>query len=106
MPGAVLLTLAIIFEVLGTTCMKLSHGFHDLLPSIGIFISYAISFASLSLCLKKMDISLAYAIWAGLGSVLITLVGIVLFQETISTFKIVCLSLIILGVIGINLSSD
>ena len=106
MPGAVLLAFAIIFEVLGTTCMKLSSGFSELLPSIGIFISYAISFASLSLCLKKMDISLAYAIWAGLGSVLITLVGIVLFQEAISAFKLACLGLVIIGVIGINLSSD
>ncbi|MGI5992940.1 MAG: DMT family transporter [Methanosarcina sp.] len=71
-----LLLLAIVFEVSGTTCMKLSLGFSRLLPSILIFVFYGICFFFFTLALKGIDVSIAYAIWAGLGTALITVVGI------------------------------
>ncbi len=98
------LTLAIIFEVSGTTCMKLSHGFTKLFPSIAMFIFYGLSFAFMPLVLKKMEISIAYAIWAGMGTALIALIGILWFKEPATALKIISLALIIFGVVGLNLS--
>ncbi len=98
------LTLAIIFEVSGTTCMKLSQGFTKLFPSIAMFILYGLSFALMPLVLKKMDISIAYAIWAGMGTALIALIGILWFKEPATGLKIISLAMIIFGVVGLNLS--
>jgi small multidrug resistance pump len=99
-----LLLLAIIFEVFGTTCMKLSLGFSKLLPSILIFVFYAISFFFFTLALKGIDVSIAYAIWAGLGTALITVIGIFWFKEPVNTLKIASLFIVVVGVIGLNLS--
>jgi small multidrug resistance pump len=99
-----LLLLAIVFEVCGTTCMKLSQGFSRLIPSILIFVFYAISFFFFTLAIKGMDISIAYAIWAGLGTALITVVGIFWFSEPVNALKIVSLFVVVIGVIGLNLS--
>ncbi|MCD4704442.1 MAG: multidrug efflux SMR transporter [Methanosarcinaceae archaeon] len=96
---------AIMFEIFGTTCMKLSEGFTRTLPSIFIFIFYGISFAMLTLALKRLDLSLAYAIWAGLGTACITVIGIWYFNEPNSAFKMLSLALIIIGVVGLNLSN-
>ena len=98
------LILAILFEVSGTTCMKLSQGFTKLLPSILLFILYGFSFTSFSLALKKLDVSVAYAVWSGLGTTLIALVGIMWFRESVSVLKIISIALIIIGVIGLNIS--
>lgn len=76
-----LLLLAILFEVCGTTCIELSHDFSRLLPSILIFAFYAIIFFLFTLAIKGMDISIAYAVWAGLGTELITVVGIFGFKS-------------------------
>lgn len=76
-----LLLLAILFEVCGTTCMKLSQGFSRLLPSILIFAFYAIIFFLFTLAIKGMDISIAHAVWAGFGTALITVVGIFGFKS-------------------------
>ncbi|MDF1557779.1 MAG: multidrug efflux SMR transporter [ANME-2 cluster archaeon] len=98
------LILAIIFEVLGTICMKLSQGFTKMVPSIFMIILYIISFGLLTMALKKIDVSIAYAIWAGMGTALIATVGILWFKEPISALKIISLGLIIIGVVGLNLS--
>jgi small multidrug resistance pump len=98
------LIMAIIFEVAGTTCMKLSYGFTKAVPSILMIILYLLSFVSLTFALKKIDVSIAYAIWAGLGTALIATVGILWFKEPITALKIISLGLIIIGVIGLNLS--
>lgn len=99
-----LLLLAIGFEVCGTTCMKLSQGFSKLLPSILIFVFYGISFFFFTLALKGLDVSIAYAIWAGLGTALITVVGIFWFKEPINVLKMISLFVVVMGVIGLNLS--
>jgi len=98
------LVIAIIFEVAGTTCMKLSYGFTKAVPSILMIILYLLSLGSLTLALKKMDVSVAYAIWAGIGTALIVTVGILWFKEPVNALKIISIGLIIIGVIGLNLS--
>jgi len=95
------LALAIAVEVAGTTCMKLSEGFSKLTPSVLMFVFYGISFALFVFALKRIDVSVAYAIWAGLGVLLIGIVGILYFKEPVSALKIVSTLLIIGGVIGL-----
>jgi small multidrug resistance pump len=99
-----LLAVAIVLEVMGTTCMKLSEGFTRLLPSVLVFVLYMVSFACMILALKKMELGIVYAIWAGLGTALIALIGIVWFQESVSLLKIVSIVFIVLGVLGLRLS--
>ena len=100
------LILAILLEALGTTCMKLSEGFTKIFPSIFMFIFYALCFSSLTFALKKIDVSVAYAIWSGLGTFLIATIGIFWFKEPATTLKIISLGLIVLGVLGLNLSGS
>jgi len=81
------LGIGILFEVLGTVCMKLADGFTKLIPSVLVFIFYGISLAALVFVLKKIEVSIAYAIWASLGTALIALIGIVWFKEPVSIIK-------------------
>jgi len=99
------LALAIIFEVAGTTSMKFSEGFSKLLPSVAMMLFYILSLAALTMALKKIDMSMAYAIWAGIGTALIAIIGVVLFKEELSLFKVASILLIIIGVVGLHLSS-
>jgi small multidrug resistance pump len=98
------LVLAIVLEVSGTTSMKLSHGFTKILPSVLIFLFYGLSLSALTLALRSIDVSLAYAVWSGLGTALIATVGVLWLKEPLNTLKVVSLVLIIIGVIGLNLS--
>ncbi len=98
------LALAILFEVCGTTSMKLSQGFTRLYPTILMVLFYTLSFSFLTLALKKIDISVAYAIWSGVGVMLISIIGIFFFKESINLLKFVSILLIITGVIGLHLS--
>lgn len=99
-----LLAGAIVLEVSGIVSMKLSDGFTKLVPSILIFVFYAASFAVLTFALKKIDIGIAYSVWAGVGIALIALIGILYFKEPFSMLKAFSIFLIITGVIGLNLS--
>lgn len=101
-----LLGAAILFEVAGTTAMKLSEGFTRPLPSVLLFVFYLISFAALTLALKRIDLSIAYAIWAGLGTALIAVIGMFYFREPMSLIKLASIGLIVLGVIGLNLAAE
>ena len=101
----VYLVFAILFEVFGTTSMKLSNGFSKFLPSVLIFLFYGLSLTSLTIALKKIDVGTAYAIWSGLGTVLIALIGVVYFKEHFNIVKIISIGLIIIGVIGLNLAT-
>jgi small multidrug resistance pump len=98
------LALAIVFENSGTVFMKLSNGLTRLVPSILIWVCYIPSFLMLSLALRKIDVSIAYAIWSGVGTATIAIIGILFFQEPLNWVKVVSLGLIIMGVIGLNLS--
>jgi small multidrug resistance pump len=99
----VYLILAIIMEVIGTTNMKLSEGFTKTLPSILMFVFYVFSFAFLTLALKKIDLSLTYAIWSGVGTALIATIGFLYFKEPVTAIKIGSIALIVIGVIGLML---
>ncbi len=98
------LALAIVVEVAGTSCMKLSQGFSKLVPSVLVFLLYGVSFSFMILALKKIELGVAYAIWSGLGTALIALIGITWFQESVSLLKIVSILLIVVGVVGLHLS--
>jgi len=100
------LIMAIVFEVIGTTSMKLSEGFTKILPSVVMFVFYLLSLTALTFALKKFDVSTAYAIWSGLGTALITIVGFYLFKESITLAKIISIALIIIGVVGLHLSGE
>jgi len=98
------LTLAILAEVAGTICMKLSAGFTRLTPSVLMWPLYLVSFGFLALALKKVDISVAYAIWSGLGTALLATVGVLYFREPLSLLKLAGLAAIVGGVVALNLS--
>ncbi|WP_246309936.1 DMT family transporter [Paenibacillus alginolyticus] len=100
------LLLAILFETVGTTAMKMSSGFTRIGPAIVMGICYILCFTLLTLALKQLDVSLAYAIWSGVGTALITIIGIWWFNESVSTLKVLSIVLIILGVIGLHISSS
>jgi len=99
----VYLGLAIILEVCGTISMKLSDGMTDIKYAVVMLLFYILSLSALSLALKKIEVGIAYAIWSGIGIVLITSIGIIFFKETLSLPKIVCILLILVGAIGLNL---
>lgn len=99
----ILLALAIVLEIGGTTCLKLSEGLTKLAPSILIFVFYSLSFAAAAFAMKRLDLSFVYAVWAGLGVMIISIVGMTYFKESVSALKIASIVLIALGVIGLNL---
>jgi small multidrug resistance pump len=96
------LLLAIFAEVGGTTAMKLSAGFSRLEPSLAIFIFYSLSFAFLSCSLKRISLGFAYAIWSGIGTLLIFIIGICFFNEPFTLLKMTSLAFIIVGVMGLK----
>ena len=100
------LGLAIIFEVFGTISLKLSNGYTQIIPTVGMVVSYVICFYFLSKCLNEFaSIGYVYAIWAGLGIVLITLFGVIYFKNSIDISGVIGISLIILGAVVLNLFS-
>lgn len=98
------LVLAILFEVAGTTSMKLSSGFSKPLPSVLMWVFYGGSFYFLTLCLRKMEVSMAYAVWSGLGTILIATIGILYFHESVNTLKIIGIAAIIGGVVALKMA--
>lgn len=98
-----LLFLAILLEVSGTICMKLSQGFTRMLPTILMFVFYGLGFIPLTLAIRVLDLSVAYAIWSGVGTAIVSIVGITLLKEQVSPWKIIFLLMIVIGVIGLRL---
>ncbi|WP_213423851.1 DMT family transporter [Bhargavaea massiliensis] len=102
MKGYLYLAISIITEVFGTAMLKLSEGFTVPLPAIGVAAAYGLSFYCLSLCLKTVPLSLAYAIWSGIGTALTALLGVLVWGELFGALKIAGLILIIGGVTLLN----
>ncbi len=100
------LALAISSEVVGTTALKASLGFTRPGPSALVVVAYAASFYFLSLTLATMPVGIAYAVWSGLGMVLVTLVGWLVYGQTISLPALGGMVLIAAGVLVINLASN
>ena len=100
-----ILTATIILEVIGSTMMKLSNGFTLFWPSVAVFVCYSLSLIGLTIVLKTIDLSVAYAIWCGVGIALVALIGIFYFKEPLTAQRVASLLLIIVGVVGLQLSS-
>jgi len=100
----VLLAIAIVCEVAGTSALRASDGFSRLWPSLGVVVGYGLSFVALSLALKQgLGLGPAYAIWSGAGTALITIVGLVAFGDRIGPMVYAGIALIIAGVVLVNL---
>lgn len=96
------LGVAIVLEVIGTTMLQKSEQFTRLLPTLAMAICYLSAFYFLSIVLKTMPVGLAYAIWSGLGIVLISIIGYVLFEQKLDLAALVGLGFIIVGVVIVN----
>ena len=97
------LVFAIVMEVSGTISMKRANGFANLVPSILIFVFYGLAFVGLTLALRRIDVSVAYAIWSGVGTALVAVVGVVWFKEQLSAMQMASIALIVIGVVGLSL---
>ncbi|OLP62304.1 transporter [Xaviernesmea oryzae] len=100
-----ILVIAIIFEVLGTSALQAAQHFTRLWPTVMMVVCYAVAFFCLSYTLKAIPVGIAYAIWSGLGIVLVSLVGLLVFKQTLDTPALIGLGLIISGVLVLNLFS-
>lgn len=100
------LIIAIITEVLATSALKESQGFSRLVPSLLAVAGYGASFYFLSLVLQTIPVGVAYALWAGLGIVLITIVGAVIFGQAMDSAAILGIALIISGVVVLRVFSS
>ncbi|RIH81260.1 Quaternary ammonium compound-resistance protein QacC [Meiothermus luteus] len=103
MSGWWLLMLAIASEVMGSSALKASQGFSKLLPSLLVVLGYGSAFYLLSQSLKTIPLSVAYAVWSGLGTALIALLGWLVFKEPMNGPMVLGIALIIAGVVLLNL---
>jgi len=99
------MSLAILFEVGWAVSMKVSSGLTRLVPTIATVVMYLLSVVCLSQATKRLDIGLAYAVWAGAGVALIATVGMVYFKEPVTLAKLACLGLVVAGIVGLNMAS-
>lgn len=105
--GWVYLSVAIIFEVIGTTQLKRTEGNFFTTSGMLMLLFYAISFFMLTQALKnEIEVGVGYAIWSGVGTALIAIIGVTMFHEQASVIKFLCVAMIILGVVGLKLNSD
>ena len=104
--GYILLSLSIFFEVFATTMLKLTNGFTEIGPLILTLLGYGLSFFILGLTLKIIPLSIAYAIWAGAGTILTTTISFLLWEESFTLIKGIALCLIIGGLVILNFSEE
>ena len=102
MHPALWLALAIGSEIIATVSLKLSNGFTRPLPSVVVVLGYAMSFYALSISLRTIPLGVVYAIWSGVGTAAIVVIGLFLFRETLDLVKVVGIGLIITGVVMLN----
>ncbi len=105
MKAWLLLGTAILAEVIATSALKASEGFSRWLPSIAVVIGYGIAFYCLSLTLRHIPIGIAYAVWSGIGTALIALIGVVAYQQKLDLPAMLGIGLIVAGVLVLNLFS-
>lgn len=104
MSPAILLAFAILLEVFGTTMLRVSDGMSKAVPSIAALAAYAVSFYLLAKVLEHLDIGLTYAIWAGVGTATVAVIGVAVWGEPMGVVKVLSIVAVIAGVIGLNLS--
>ncbi|MFD1633957.1 DMT family transporter [Haloplanus ruber] len=101
----VMLGMAILAEVIGTTALKLSQGFSRPLPSLGVLVGYGTAFYCLSFALEDLPVGVVYGTWAAIGIIAIAAIGVVAFGESVDVAGIVGLGLIVVGVYCLNVVS-
>jgi len=101
----ILLSAAILAEVIGTSALKASAGFSRLWPSLVVVAGYGTAFYFLSLALRNIPIGVAYAVWSGAGIVLIAAIGTLVFKQKLDTPALIGMGLIVAGVLVLNLFS-
>ncbi|WP_297324023.1 SMR family transporter [Nitrosomonas sp.] len=106
MQNWILLAIAIVSEVIATSCLKSTEGFTRLWPSLVVVVGYLLAFYLLSLTLKTIPVGIAYAIWSGVGIVLIALSGWLFLGQSLDIPAVIGLTLIIAGVAVINIFSQ
>lgn len=99
------LAVAIITEVVATSALKASAEFTKLLPSLIVIAGYALSFYFMTLTLRTIPVGITYAIWSGFGLVLVTIVGVFLYEQVLNIPTILGMCLVILGVVVIHIFS-
>jgi small multidrug resistance pump len=99
------LTIAILLEVGGTVCMKLSDSFANLVPSVLVFVLYGASFALMMVTLRGLDLAIVYGVWSGAGTAAIAIIGVVSFGESMTLVRAFSLGLVVIGVVGLKLSA-
>ena len=105
MKSWIFLAIAIVSEVIGTSALKASDGFSRLWPSVLVVLGYAVAFYCLSLTLRTIPVGVAYAVWSGLGVVLITLVAWLFLDQKLDLPALLGMGLIVAGVLVMNLFS-
>lgn len=101
--GWLWLGLAIVAEIVATTALRYSNGFSNFVPSLFTAVGYVIAFAMLSQALRTIDLGIAYAVWAGVGTAIIAIIGILVFGEPGTIAKTLGIAMIIVGVVLVNL---
>ena len=101
----VYLTIAIAAEVIGTSALKATAGFTKIVPSIVVVAGYGVAFVFLSLLVDKLPVGVTYAIWAGMGIVLVAIAGAVLYRQVPDLRAIIGMAMIVAGVVVINVFS-
>ncbi|MBI0583987.1 MAG: quaternary ammonium compound efflux SMR transporter SugE [Methanomassiliicoccus sp.] len=93
-----------IFEIGWAIGLKYSNGFKELVPTIATIISFILSFYFLMMATKDLPIGTAYAVWTGIGSVGVVILGIVLFGESKDVLRLACIGLVVAGILGLKLT--
>lgn len=97
-----MLVVAILFSTFGTICLKLSDGFNRKTPIFGVVGGYGVFFVVINIIFKHLDVSIGYAVWSGLTTLMVCLSGVVIFKEPLTYRKSIGLLLIIIGVSGLS----
>ena len=96
------LALAIGSEIIATVSLKLSDGFTKAIPAVVVVLGYGFSFYALSVTLRSIPLGVVYAVWSGVGTAAVVLIGVFLFREVLDTIKVAGIGLIIVGVVMLN----
>jgi small multidrug resistance pump len=99
-----LLLVAIAIEVVATTALKASDGMSKLVPSVIVIVGYVVSFYMVAVILKRMDLGVVYATWSALGTAAIAIIGVTIYDDALTIWRVAGLFLIIAGVMLLNLS--
>jgi small multidrug resistance pump len=102
--SAVFLTAAILLEIVATLSLRASDGFSKPVPTLAAVAGYVLAFALLAQALKTIEVGVAYAVWSGVGTAAITIIGILALGESAAALKLLGTAMIVVGVVVLNLS--